>query len=464
MTTLDPPPDPKRIRVGSDRLAILDTPGSDHYHAALDIAIDSQLPETIEDVSQTQALPQQARPQWDLMSAQTPHNFEIPPDSIWSDIPPAQPALLTQVDSTFPGTLVDTQLDVTQTQPSQYSDHYHDFITDSEDSFFLPSIPEGVPVHHLGDSGRPVSVHSSSSQERGYSTYYTLSSGSRIPRPRPVKPVVLRKKRGPYNTRKKRASERSQKMVASQKSTQCGRKSAITRRSRSFSRNRARTQLDTQPTQLDTQVDTQIDDESQAFASAPTPNVLGNDGRYGEDFDNDPVSQFSRDTPRVPSQRPPMNAMETFCELQRQSRARLPARLMGERNVQPVRRQTTLPGQLRRRRISQNRFVSDANARLLQRRPVRPIRLDAPLPQFRQLPLRAVINNLHDEVNLNLEQWRQMGLSEFNRHDVIVKIPGGPLTRYRLVSDFRKDFEQNDHLFSVSSSNGSASSHIRGSH
>ena len=134
MTTLDPPPDPKRLRVGSDRPAILDTPGSDHYHAALDIAMDSQPLETIEDASQTQALPQQARPQWDLMSAQTPL---MPSDSNWSDIPPAQPALLTQVDSTFPGTLIDTQLDVTQTQPSQYSDHYHDFITESEDSFFF---------------------------------------------------------------------------------------------------------------------------------------------------------------------------------------------------------------------------------------------------------------------------------------------------------------------------------------
>ena len=349
MTTLDPPPEPKRLRLGSDRpLAILDTPGSDHYHAALDIAMDSQPPETIEDPSQTQVLPQQARPNWDLMSAETPI---MPSQPNFSDIPPAQPALLTQVDSTFPGTLIDTQLDVTQSQPSQYSDHYHEFITDSEESFFLPSIPEGVPVHHLGET--PVSFHSSSSQERGYSNYYTLSSGSRIPRPQPVRPVVLRRKRGPYNTRKKRASERSQKTVASQKSTQYGRKSAITRRSRSISRNRARTQLDTQPTQLvhtqrtqlDTQVDTQLDEDSQAFASAPTPNVLGNDGRYGEDVDNDPVSQFSQDTPRVPSQRPIRNAMETFCELQRQSRARLPARLIGERNVQPARRQTTLPGQ-----------------------------------------------------------------------------------------------------------------------
>ena len=427
--------------------------------------MDSQVPETIEDVSQTPAAPMQARPNWDLMSAETPHINMLPADTQFSQIPPAQDYAPTQIDPSFPVTLPDTQVDLTQTQPvSEYSDHYHDFMTESEDSFFLPSIPEGVAVHHIGDSGAPVSVHSSSSQERGYSTYYTLSSGSRIPRPRPVKPVVLRKKRGPYDTRKKRASERSQKMVASQKSSQCGRKSAITRRPRSVSRNRARTQLDTQPTQLNTQVDTQIDDESQAFASAPTPNVLGNDGRYGEDVENDPVSQFSRDTPCVPSQRAPMNAMETFRELQRQSRGRLPARLVGERNVQPPRRQTTLPGELRRRRISQNRFVSDPHARLLPRIPVRPIRLDAPHPQFRQLPLRAVINNLHDEVNLNLEQWRQMGLSEFNRHDVIVKVPGAPLTRYRLVSDFRRDFEQNEHVFSVSSSNGSAPSNIRGSH
>ena len=458
MTSLDPPPPPKRLRFGPDRQAILDTPGSQYYNAALDIAMDSQLPETIEDVSQTPA-PMQARVHWDVMSAETPHINMIPADSLWSQIPPAQPSVPTQVDSTFPVTLPDTQVDLTQTQPvSEYSDHYHEF-TESKDDFFLPSIPEGVPVHHMTDPGHPVSVHSSPSEDFAL-THYTLSSGSRIRRPTPVKPVKLRKKRGPYDTRKKRALEQSQKMVASQKSSKCGQKSIIRRRSAS-SRYRP-TQLDTPQTQRVTQIDTQID-ESQAFASAPTPNVLGNDGRYGEMVDEDPVSQFSsQNTPRVPSQRLPMNAIETFCELQRKSRARVPARLVGERNVQPPRRQTSLPGQLRRRRISQNRFVSDENARLFQRRPVRPIRLDAPLPQFRQLPLHAVINNLHDEVNLTLEEWRQMGLSEFNRHDVIVKIPGGPLTRYRLVSSFREDFERNPR-FSVSSSNGSATD-IRGSH
>ena len=73
-----------------------------------------------------------------------------------------------------------------------------------------------------------------------------------------------------------------------------------------------------------------------------------------------------------------------------------------------------------RRKVSQNRFVSDPNLRLFQRRPVRPIRLEAPFPQFRQLRLRDVINNLHDEVNVTLEQWRQMGFIEVRKHDVIM--------------------------------------------
>ena len=459
MTSLDPPPPPKRVRFGANRPSILDTPGSPLFNAALDIALDSQPMETIEDVSQTPAAPVQARPNWDVMSASTPHVDMLPPDSQFSQIPPAQDYAPTQIDPSFPVTLPDTQVDLTQTQPTEYSDHYHEFFPDSErDSFFLPSIPEGVPVHHLEDTD-PLSVHSSTSQEGASLLYY--DSQRRIPRPGPVRPVVVRKKRGPYNTRKKRALEWSQKTLASQKSTQYGRKMALRHQ---------RTQLDTQSTQSIHTQSTDVDstgptqlDESQAFASAPTPNVLGNDGRYGEDIDNDPVSQFGDTQVDPVSQRPTPPAMQTFRELQRRSRAREPARLVGERNVQPPRRQTMLPGQLRRRRISQNRFVSDPHARLLQRRPVRPIRLDAPMPQFRQLPLRAVINNLHVVENLTLEQWRQMGLSEFNRHDVIVKIPGGVLTRYRLVTEFRRDFEQSD-PFPVSTSNGSASSNVRGPH
>ena len=242
-------------------------------------------------------------------------------------------------------------------------------------------------------------------------------------------------------------------MLASQKSARYGMKAPVGRTQRTES-------IHTQSTDVDSIDPTQWD-ETQAFASAPTPNVFGNDGRYGEDIDGDPVSQFGDTQVDPVTQRPTPPVMQTFRELQRRSRAQGPARLVGERNVQPPRRQTTLPGELRRRRISQNRFVSDVNARLFQRRPVRPIRLDSPLPQFRQLPLRAVINNLHDEVNLTLSQWLQMGFSEFNRHDVIVKVHGAPLTRYRLVSDFRKDFENRDHLFSLSSSNGSSASHVR---
>ena len=265
-----------------------------------------------------------------------------------------------------------------------------------------------------------------------------------------MKPKVLRKKRGPYNTQKSRGSRKSQKTQSSQ-------------RSRRTTNAKARSRP-TQSTQKPTQLDTQFDESQGSFAYAPTPNVLGNDGRYGEMVE-DPVSQFATQaSPNVPTQVPSQTAMERFAELQQKSRSRVAASLWGEPNRQPPRRQTTLPGQVMRRKVSQNRFVSDPNLRLLQRRPVRPIRLDAPLPQFRQLPLRAVINNLHDVVDLTLEQWRQMGFSEFDRHDVIVKIPGAPLTRYRLVSSFRQDFENPQ--ITLSSSNGSSvpNTHIRGSH
>ena len=63
------------------------------------------------------------------------------------------------------------------------------------------------------------------------------------------------------------------------------------------------------------------------------------------------------------------------------------------------------------------------------------------MPQFRQLRIEDVINNAHDVVNLDLQRWMEMGLSEFARHDVLMKVPGFPLTRYRLVSSFRRDFE-----------------------
>ena len=191
MTSLDPPPPPKRSRFGGNPQSILDTPGSAHYNAALDIAMDSQPMETIEDVSQTPAAPVQARPNWDLLSAGTPRVNRLPADTQFSQIPPAQDFAPTQIDPSFPVTLPDTQVDLTQTQPTEYSDHYHEFVSDSDrDSFFLPSIPEGVPVHHLEDTD-PVSVFSSSSQERASLLYY--DSQRRIPRPGPVRPVVLRK-------------------------------------------------------------------------------------------------------------------------------------------------------------------------------------------------------------------------------------------------------------------------------
>ena len=49
-----------------------------------------------------------------------------------------------------------------------------------------------------------------------------------------------------------------------------------------------------------------------------------------------------------------------------------------------------------------------------------------------------------------------MGLSEFARHDVLMKVPGFPLTRFRLVGSFRRDFE-NPPLVSLSSSHGNGS-------
>ena len=435
MSDLERPiPHSKRLRVDVDRpLAILDTPGSQVYNAILDQAMDQGLPETIEDVSQTPA-PMQARVDWSMMSARTqPHINMLPSMTQFTDIPPAQaypPTQYdlppTQVDTQFPPTLRDTQVDLTQTQPvsdfGPYSDHY--------DEFFLPSIPEGVPVHHMTDTGAPVSVNSSSSVDSVFLNSY--SSQPRIPRPTSVRPKVLRKKRGRYNTQKSKGSQKNMAKRPAMSGRDCA------------------------PTQLD-------DVEASPFDFAPVPNVLGNDGRYGEPID-DPVSQFStQNTPNVPSPVPSKTALERFEQLQQRSRARVASKLVGEPNVIPPRRQTSLPGKVMRRKVSQNRFVSDPNLRLFQRRPVRPIRLEAPFPQFRQLRLRDVINNLHDEVNVTLEQWRQMGFSEVRKHDVIMKIPGFPLTRYRLVSSFRQDFE--NPRISLSSSHGNVSgTDIRGSH
>ena len=112
-----------------------------------------------------------------------------------------------------------------------------------------------------------------------------------------------------------------------------------------------------------------------------------------------------------------------------------------------------------RRRISrQETFVSEPinRSRPLPPLPVRPITPYAPVPQFRQLRIHDVINNAHDVVNLDLERWMEMGLSEFARHDVLMKVPGFPLTRFRLVGSFRRDFE-NPPLVSLSSSHGNGS-------
>ena len=204
MSDLDRP-NSKRLRIDVDRpLAILDTPGSQVYNTALELAMDQSVPETIEDVSQTPA-PKQARVDWSMMSARTPPHINMHP-SQFSDIPPAQgdkptqhDVPSTQVDTQFPPTLLDTQLDLTQTQPvSEYSDHW--------DEFFLPSIPEGVPVHHMTDPGRPVSVNSSSSVDSVFLN--SFSSNPKISRPSSVRPKVLRKKRGPYNTKKSRESKK----------------------------------------------------------------------------------------------------------------------------------------------------------------------------------------------------------------------------------------------------------------
>ena len=253
---------------------------------------------------------------------------------------------------------------------------------------------------------------------------------------------------------------RSRKQRSSTRSTQLSSRSRNTQRK---VRKKPATKVSTQsvacgPTQFDTQ--------ESIFDFAPAPNVLGNDGRYGEPITRtfeDPVSQFStQNTPNVPSQVAARTALEQFADLQQRSRSRREAFLIGERNLQPPRRQEQLPGKVMRCRISQNRFVSDPNLRrfkpLLS---VRPIRLESPLPQFRQLRIRDVINNLHEVRHVSLAQWREMGFGEFKHHDIIVKVPGSVLTRYKLMSDFRQDFE--NPRISLSSTNGSPTD-IRGTH
>ena len=70
---------------------------------------------------------------------------------------------------------------------------------------------------------------------------------------------------------------------------------------------------------------------------------------------------------------------------------------------------------MRRRNSRQETLVSEPFVRFgpYPRVPVRPISVNSPIPQFRQLRLDDVICNQHEVVDLSLEQWHQMGMNEF---------------------------------------------------
>ena len=127
---------------------------------------------------------------------------------------------------------------------------------------------------------------------------------------------------------------------------------------------------------------------------------------------SDPVSQFS---PRVPEVVPLRSAMSEFRSIPERSGARAKARPMGEPVQLPRQRQATLTGERMRRRISrQETFVSEPLDRMgpLPRLPVRPVSVNAPTAQFRQLQLHDVICNQQEVVDLSLERWHEMGMNE----------------------------------------------------
>ena len=394
----------KRPRFGGPPLALLDSPATQTFNQALDVAMDEAMPETIEDMSSTQAIPE-ARVQWSAMNTRSvPHipllpsmsftPFDIPPTQV--DVPATQPDYEpTQRD------IPDTQIDYTPTQINQ--------------SGFLPAVPENVPIFHMG-TPRVANVARSTSSVGAPATVLRPNGRRRIVGKQPVRRRIT-SKRGPKEHEKPvRRRLRGKHNVQAKAKAKSAAKAVCS------------------PSLSDT--------VTVSFAFAPTPDVSSNTAQASDD----PVSQFStQNTPRVPEGVPARSALSHFRSFQERSRARVPAVPLGEPVELPRQRQALLPGERMRRRISrQETFVSEPinRSRPLQALPVRPIRPYAPVPQFRQLRIHDVINNAHDVVNLDLERWMEMGFSQFARHDVLMKVPGFPLTRYRLMGSFRQDFEK----------------------
>ena len=400
MSDLDRPESlPKRPRTGVGPLAILDSPATQTFNQALNQAMDDAMPETIEDMSSTQAAPSQARVNWSAMNTRSMSHIPMLPSLSFSPfaVPPTQPDIPPTQPDYEP-----TQLDIGDTL-IDYSP------TQINDTGFLPTVPENVPSFHVGTPR--VAQFARSSSSVGARAVVQVGNGRRrIVGKQPPPRRRINKKRPPKEEEKpgRRRINGKQKPKAK-------------------ARAKAKMKSGCPPGEADS--------EAFSFAFAPTPDVSSNVVRASDD----PVSQFSSQaTPRVPERVPSRSALSQFRSFQERSRAKAPALRMGQADPEPRRRQLQLPGERMRRRISREEtFVSTPIGRPLQRLPVRPITPHASVPQFRQQRINDVINNVHDVVNLDLQRWMEMGLSEFSRHDVLMKVPGFPLTRYRLVSSFR---------------------------
>ena len=245
--------------------------------------MDEAMPETIEDMSSTQAAPSQVRVDWSAMNTRSmPHipmvlslsfsPFAAPPTQ--PDIPPTQPDYdPTQLD------VDDTMIDYTQTQIN--------------DTGFLPSVPENVPTFHMGT---PRVAHvARSSSSAGVPALVRVGNGRRRivgKQPQPRRRIT--KKRPP-----KEQEQLGRRRINGKQKPKAKARAEASMKSRC-------------PPGED-------DSEAFSFAFAPTPDVSSNLVQAGDD----PVSQYSSQaTPRVPEGLPSRSASSQFRSFQERSRAR----------------------------------------------------------------------------------------------------------------------------------------------
>ena len=270
----------KRPRVGVGPLAILDSPATQTFNQALNQAMDDAMPETIEDMSSTQAAPSQVRVDWSAMNTRSmPHI-------------PMLPSL-----SFTPFAVAPTQPDIPPTQPDyeptqlDFDDTMNDYTpTQINDTGFLPTVPENVPTFHVGTPG-VAHVARSSSSAGAPAQVHLGNVRRRIVGKQPPPRRRITKKRPPKEEEKviRRRINGKQKPKAT---------------TRAKAKLKGGCSLG------------EADSEAFSFAFAPTPDVSSNVVQPSDD----PVSQFSsQNTPHVPERVPVRSALSHFRSFQERS-------------------------------------------------------------------------------------------------------------------------------------------------